>query len=58
MQLPSDLRAALVDAGALDGFEALAPSRKKEDVRNVESAKTPETRERRIAKIVSKLKDV
>ena len=58
VQLPPDLRAALVDAGALDAFEAAAPSRKKEDVRQVESAKTHETRERRIAKIVAKLKDV
>ena len=57
VQLPPDLRVALVDAGAVDAFEALAPSRKKEDVRQVEEAKTPETRERRIAKIVAKLSD-
>jgi antitoxin component of MazEF toxin-antitoxin module len=57
VELPPDLRAALVAAGAVDAFEALAPSRKKEDVRQVESAKSPETRERRIAKIVAKLAD-
>ena len=55
--LPADFRAALVAAGAVDAFEGLAPSRKKEDVRQVESAKSPETRERRIAKIVAKLAD-
>ena len=55
--IPADLRAALVAAGAVDAFEALAPSRKNEDVRQVESAKTDETRERRIAKIVAKLSD-
>jgi hypothetical protein len=53
--IPEDLRAALVEAGALEAFEASAPSRKKEDVRQVEDAKTPETRERRIAKVVAKL---
>ena len=54
--LPPDLLAALAEAGVLDAFEASAPSRKKEDVRQVEEAKTLETRERRIAKIVAKLK--
>jgi hypothetical protein len=53
--LPPDLRAALVDAGALDAFLDAAPSRQKEDVRQVESAKAPETRVRRITKIVAKL---
>jgi hypothetical protein len=53
--LPADLEAALVEAGVLEAFEASAPSRKKEDVRQVEDAKTSETRERRIAKIVAKL---
>ena len=54
--VPPDLQAALAEAGVLDAFEASAPSRKKEDVRQVEVAKTPETRERRIAKIVAKLR--
>jgi len=53
--LPADLQAALAGAGVLEAFEASAPSRKKEDVRQVEEAKTPQTRERRIAKIVAKL---
>jgi len=53
--VPSDLQAALAGAGVLETFEASAPSRKKEDVRQVQEAKTPETRERRIAKIVARL---
>lgn len=55
VETPAELQAALVAAGVLDAFEAAAPSRKKEDVRQVETAKSPETRERRIAKIVAKL---
>jgi antitoxin component of MazEF toxin-antitoxin module len=54
--VPQDLWTALAEAGVLDAFEASAPSRKKEDVRQVEEAKTQETRERRIAKIVAKVK--
>ena len=54
--VPEDLQAAL-DAvpSALAAYEALAPSRKKEFVRQVEDAKTAETRSRRIAGIVDKL---
>jgi uncharacterized protein YdeI (YjbR/CyaY-like superfamily) len=55
VSMPEDLRAALVASRALDAFEASIPSRKKEDVRQVEEAKTRETRERRIARIVAKL---
>ncbi len=54
--LPSDLRAALVRAKRLEAFDALAPSRRKECVRQVETAKAAETRERRIAKIVDDLR--
>ena len=48
---PKDLKAALVKARRLEAFEKTAPSRRKEFVRQVEDAKTLETRERRIAKI-------
>jgi len=41
--------------GARAAFEALAYSARKEYVRQVESAKAQETRERRIAGIVAKL---
>jgi uncharacterized protein YdeI (YjbR/CyaY-like superfamily) len=54
--VPDDLAAALANApGARAAFEALAYSARKEYVRQVESAKAQETRERRIAGIVAKL---
>lgn len=55
VELPDDLKAALLAAGCLPAYEKSAPSMKKEYVRQVEEAKTPETRERRILKIVEKL---
>ncbi len=56
VELPQDLKAALVNAGALEAFDDSAPSMKKEYVRQVEEAKAPETRTRRIEKIVEKLR--
>jgi hypothetical protein len=54
--VPDDLAAALANVpGARAAFEALAYSARKEYVRQVESAKAQETRERRIAGIVAKL---
>lgn len=54
--VPDDLAAALANApGARAAFEALAYSRRKEYVRQVESAKAQETRKRRIAGIVAQL---
>ena len=56
VEVPEDLLAALdAKPGAVAAFEALAPSRKKEFVRQVEEAKAHETRQRRIAGIVEKL---
>ena len=55
VEIPQDLKDALIKANALDTFEHSAPSMKKEYVRQVEEAKAQETRERRIAKIVEKL---
>ena len=56
VEVPDDLAAALTAApGALEAFDTLAPSARKAHVANVESAKTPETRERRIAAIVTRL---
>ena len=55
VELPPDLKDALVRAKALDAFSASAPSMQKEYVRQVEEAKAQETRDRRIAKIVEKL---
>jgi uncharacterized protein YdeI (YjbR/CyaY-like superfamily) len=50
---PNDLKAALTKAR--EAFEKTAPSRRKEFVRQVEDAKTAETRERRISKVVAAL---
>lgn len=54
--VPDDLKAALNQlSGALTTFESLAYSKRKEFVRQVEDAKTPETRTKRIAKIVAEI---
>lgn len=56
VEVPDDLIAALAEKpGATAAFAVLSPSRRKEFVRQVEDAKTQETRERRIAGIVAKL---
>ena len=56
VEIPKDLKSALLEAGTLEAFEHSAPSMRKEYARQVEEAKAQETRERRIAKIVEKLK--
>lgn len=53
--LPDDLAAALTAAGVRAAFDAQAPSRRKEHVRQVESAKADDTRARRVAKVVESL---
>ncbi|WP_009884719.1 YdeI/OmpD-associated family protein [Brevibacterium aurantiacum] len=53
--VPDDLAEALGTAGVREVFDGLAPSKRKEHVRQVESAKAEATRERRIAKIVDSL---
>ncbi|MBK9049710.1 MAG: DUF1905 domain-containing protein [Chloroflexi bacterium] len=56
VEVPDDLATALAEkVGAAAAFGALSPSARKEHVRQVESAKAPETRARRIATIVAKL---
>ncbi len=57
VEIPEDLREALLAADLLSAFEKSAPSMKKEYVRWVQEAKAPETRERRIAKTVEKLRE-
>lgn len=58
VEVPDDLRVALSDkAGAMAAFDALAYSRRKEFVRQVEEAKAQETRSRRISGIVAQLGD-
>ena len=53
--VPPDLAKALAKAKLAAAFDAAAPSRRKEFVRSVEDAKTPETRERRIQKVIDAL---
>jgi uncharacterized protein YdeI (YjbR/CyaY-like superfamily) len=56
VEVPDDLTAALAEKpGAREAFDALSYSIRKEHVRQVETAKAQETRERRIANIVAKL---
>jgi hypothetical protein len=58
VEVPEDLRAALSEkAGALEAFEALSYSKRKEFARQVNEAKAQETRTRRITGIVAKLGD-
>jgi uncharacterized protein YdeI (YjbR/CyaY-like superfamily) len=56
VEVPDDLASALRKASATDAFDRLAFSHRREHVRAVEDAKTPETRARRIAKAVEKLR--
>jgi hypothetical protein len=55
VEVPIDLAAALDAAGVRAAFDALSPSAKKAHVTNVEAAKAPETRARRIETIAAKL---
>jgi hypothetical protein len=56
VDVPADLAAALAEKpGATAAFDALSYSARKEHVRQVETAKAQETRDRRIAGIVAKL---
>ena len=55
VEVPDDLAMALEEGGVTAVFDALAPSKRKEHVRQVTSAKAEETRQRRIAKIVASL---
>lgn len=56
VDVPADLKQALQMAGVLERFETLAFSRRKEHVRAINDAKSPETRQRRIDKVVDGLK--
>lgn len=58
IEVPADLQAALAaDAEATRGFEALAPSHRKEWARWVGEAKRPETREKRLAETLAGLRE-
>ncbi len=53
VEVPDDLAAALKKAKALETFNGLAFTHRKEHVRSVTEAKAPETRARRIEKAVA-----
>ncbi len=53
--VPAELATALAEAGRRDAFDQLAPSRRKEYVRQVSEAKAEATRQRRIDKILGEL---
>jgi bacteriocin resistance YdeI/OmpD-like protein/uncharacterized protein DUF1905 len=55
VDVPADLEAALAEAGVREAFDALSYSQRKEHARTVAEAKKPETRERRILKVVEQL---
>jgi hypothetical protein len=55
-RIPEDLARALEGvSGAVSAFGALAPSRRREHIGSIMEAKTPETRKRRIARVVAEL---
>jgi len=55
-RVPPDLARALkTRRGAAEAFAALAPSRRRELVGSIKEAKTPETRARRITKLLAEL---
>jgi hypothetical protein len=56
IEMPDDLGQALDKAGTRAAFDKLAPSKRKEFVRQIIDAKTEETRVRRLAKILESLK--
>jgi hypothetical protein len=56
VEIPEDLRAALsAKTGALEAFEVLSYTARKEFARSVNEAKAPETKARRIDRIVAQL---
>jgi len=56
VEVPADLAKALKAAGVRGSFDKLAFTYRKEHARSVEEAKKPETRARRIEKIVDSLR--
>jgi len=56
VDIPDDLAAALsAQAGARAAFDSLSPSKRAAHVAQVDGAKTPETRERRITGVLAQL---
>jgi len=55
VEMPEDLAQALASAGLRPAFDALSPSAQKAHVTPVTGAKAPETRQRRIERVVASL---
>jgi hypothetical protein len=56
VEVPPDVKRALAkNKRAAAAFEKLAPSHRREHIRVISEAKKPETRERRIARMIEKL---
>ena len=55
VSLPDDLASALAEAGLLEIWKKWSYSHQKEDLAWIEEAKRPETRQKRIAKLLEKL---
>lgn len=53
---PADLLAAIEGAGVLDRWERLSYTHQRENAEAVEGAKKPETRQRRIAGVIERLR--
>ena len=55
VETPDDVTRALLSSGQLDSWEALTPGKKRGLIHQIESAKKPETRARRITKLMKDL---
>lgn len=55
MKIPADLANELKTSGLTSVFRKLSYTRQKESIQSIESAKTPETRKRRIEKVINSL---
>ena len=53
--IPRELAVALAEAGFVEAFDKLPPSRRKEYARQITDAKSDETRDRRLTKILTEL---
>jgi hypothetical protein len=57
VDVPEDLTEALQERGLLEAFQGLSHTRRQEYVRQVETAKAPETRTRRIQRVLQALSE-
>ncbi len=55
VEMPQDVAAALLGAGALTAWEALTPGRRRGMIYQIETAKTAPTRAKRIARLVAEV---